>query len=375
MLFPQNNIHQLAHEPSDWMGQMKSFLALVVGSVMSLSLGTQIVAQTIIRITDAPFTASIWHTSSGKRDYAYVSQYLARARDGSTYVKTIDSDGRTMDIEIEDVPNNRSIHLIPRPPSYEYTLMPARGGKFSTETLDSYREKLLCLQNGAAKEAHDFTDMYGARHHPVVPSAKKQDDMTLFGRLDYLTYGDGKKESEEYWRSDLGLTFIQKVNVDSPSKGKSSSISTVIYLRLGDPDPNLFEIPAEYFPENDPLFIAKSVFIEDQTGEQEVRDGAVAMFKEWKHLIVAVSREKADLIAVFSKETRYNGGAAVTNIEMNIYRPDSKHPIFTTFPALGLDADRVEHQTDRWIAGHCVLDLANRIDNTRIGLISRPPVK
>jgi hypothetical protein len=354
---------------------MKPFLALVLAPALSLTLGTHIVAQTIIRITDAPFTASIWHTSGGERDYAYVSQYLARARNGSTYVKTIDSDGRTMDIEIEDVPNNRSIHLIPRPPSYEYTLTPARGGKFRTETTDSYREGLRCLQNGAAKEAHDFTDMYGARHHPTVPSAKKQGDMTLFGRLDSLIYSNGKKESDEYWRSDLGLTFIQKEIVDSPTEGKSSSISTVIDLRLGDPDPKLFEIPAEYFAENDPLFVAKSVFIEDQTGEQEVTDGAIAMFKEWKHLIVAASRGKADIVAVFSQATRYDRGPAVTSIEMNVYQPDSDHPVFTTFPALGPDAATVATQAHRWIAGHCVLDLANRIDNTRIGLMHARPAQ
>jgi hypothetical protein len=353
---------------------MKSFLAMAAVPVLSVILGTQLVAQTIIRITDAPFTASMSHTRDGGKPY--VSAYLARASNGSTYVAAMDSEGRKMHITIEDVPNNRTIQLTPQPPSYTYTLTPAPGGKFRTDTIDRFRELLQGLQNEAAKQP-DWIDGYGARHHPIVPGVRKQDGMTLFGRLDHLTYADGKKVEEEYWRSDLGITLIDKVNLDSPTEGKGDHVSTVTDLHLVEPDPKLFEISAEYFPENDPLFNAKSVFIDNQTGEEEVTDGAMAILKDWKRMAVVTSREKADLIAVFSKTTRYDLGPAVSTVEMNIYQPDSEHPIFTSRPVLRPDAAIIETtREDQRITRQCVLDLENRLDNTRIGLITlSPPIK
>lgn len=350
---------------------MKSFVAIVAAPILSLTPCVHLGAQTIERITGVPFTASISHSRDGER--AYISAYLARASNGSTYVKAMDSDGGTINITIEDVPNNRRIALVPRPPSYTYTLTPAPGGKFRTDSRDSYRELLQGLQNEAAKQT-EWIDGYGARHHPVVPGTKKQDGMTLFGRLDYLIYGNGKQETEENWRSDLGLTLIEKVNVDSPKEGKSSSISTVTDLHLIEPDPRLFEIPAEYFPDNDPLFNAKTVFIDNQTGEQEVADGAESIFKEWKRLAVTTSRVKADVIAVFTNTAVYDSGVAVSSVEMNILQPDSEYSIFTSRPVLSHDDATAEtRREDQMVARRCVLDLWNRLSNTRIGLITLPP--
>jgi len=349
---------------------MKFLMAMAAAPILSLTLSTQLGAQ-IALITGAPFTASILDTHDGKK--AYVS-YLARASNGSTYEARMDSDGRTMTVDIQDVPNNRYIGLRPQPPSYTYNITPPREGKFITQSIDRYREFLQAVQNKEAREAAskpEWVDMYGAHHHPVVPGAIKQDGMTLFGSLDYLTYADGKTVAEEHWRSDMGLFVSDKINEDSPTGGKSSRISKVTNLHLGEPDPKLFEIPVEYFPGNDPVLNAKSVFIDNQTGEQEVVDRAIARFNQWKRMVVTASKQEADIIAVFSKATTHDLGPAVSSIEMNIYQPGSEHPIFTTRPDLPSDAIGIEATLqDKWAAGQCVGDLWSRVTNTRIGQVA-----
>ena len=349
---------------------MKFFIAMAAAPLLSLTLSTQLGAQ-IDLITGAPFTATILTTHNGER--AYVS-YLARASNGSTYVKRMDTDGRTMTVSIQDVPNNRYIGLNPQPPSYTYNFASPSTGKFITQTIDRYREFLQAVQDSKAREAAskpEWVDRYGAHHHPVVLETKKQDEMTLFGSLDYLTYADGKKVMEEHWRSDLGLFVSDKENEDSPAEGKSSRISIVTDLHLGEPDPKLFEIPAEYLPGNDPVLNAKSVFIDNQTGEQEVADRAIAKFNQWKRMAVRASKQEADIIAVFSKATTHDLDPAASSIEMNIYQPGSEHPIFTTRPRLPSGAVGLETtQQDRWAAGECVADLWSRITNTRIGLVT-----
>jgi hypothetical protein len=350
---------------------MKFFMAMAVAPILSLTLSTQLEAQ-IALITEAPFTASILNTDDGEK--AYVGAYLARASNGSTYQARMDSDGRALTIEIQDVPNNRYIALHPLPPSYTYSITPPRGGKFITQSIDQYREFLQAVQNKEAREVAtkpEWVDMYGAHHHPVVLGAINQDGMTLFGRLDDLTYANGKTVAEEHWRSDLGLFVSDKINADSPTEGKSSRISKVTDLHLGEPDPKLFEIPAEYFSGNDPLLNAKSVFIDNETGEQEVEDRAIAWFNEWKRMAVKATKQEADIVAVFSKATTDDLGPAVSSIEMNIYQSVSEHPIFAIRPHLPSDIVGLETtRQDKWAAGRCVDDLRGRITNTRIGLIT-----
>jgi hypothetical protein len=90
------------------------------------------------------------------------------------------------------------------------------------------------------------------------------------------------------------------------------------------------------------------------------------------------SREEADMIAVFASTIRNHLGPAVPGVEMNIFQPNSDHPVFTSRPVPNPDAGATVNspRDDQWTARQYVLNLEGRIANTRIGLITlSPPIQ
>jgi hypothetical protein len=140
-----------------------------------------------------------------------------------------------------------------------------------------------------------------------------------------------------------------------------------------EPDPKLFEIPAEYL-HPDALLSAKTVFIENRTAFPEVVDGAQMAFNSWKRLAVADSKEAADLIAVFTTKIADDQRPPEYSIEMNVYQPNSEDPIFTSH--LGWNPNAVTRGNSmhpgKSTAQNCVIDLINRVQNTHIGLVDPP---
>jgi hypothetical protein len=357
---------------------MRPISVLVTAPILlNLCLSSQLGAQ-IIPLTNAPFTAARKSTTDGGLTSSTVE--LARSSNGSTYAAEKDKDGHTMRIYIEDVPNNRRIELFPRPPSYTYRLMDAPRGGFGADPIDSYRERLQKMQDSLVQN-HDHDTPTGDHVQWVLLGMKREDGMTLFGRRREETLATGEKRTTEWWESDMGLT-ISKI-ATRPGK---TYVWTVTDLKRVEPDPALFEIPQEYLPHHDPLLEAKTVFIENETGDPEVREVAEAAFNNWRRMTattsssnwkqksVTDSREKADIIAVFANSAKDNLGAADSGIEMRIYGPNSEQPIFTTHPTLTPEAQtrgtpsRFRRETVRG----CVTDLWDRIANTHIGLINSP---
>jgi hypothetical protein len=123
------------------------------------------------------------------------------------------------------------------------------------------------------------------------------------------------------------------------------------------------------------LLEAKTVFLENKTGDEEVKDAAEKAFNNWKHMTVVASNEKADIIAVFTNtERNADDIGPVPAIEMKIYAPTSEEPLFTHHPVFNPDfqlhGDPTRYNRD--IARGCVTALWNRIANTHIGLIESP---
>ena len=103
--------------------------------------------------------------------------------------------------------------------------------------------------------------------------------MTLFGHTDEFTSDTGDKRTTEVWDSDLGVAM--SVKTDSPAS-EHYRLAALTDLRRVEPNPKLFEIPAEYLPHPDALLDAKTVFIDNRTGNREVEDGAKEAFDGWK---------------------------------------------------------------------------------------------
>ena len=319
----------------------------LAAAALCLGLGSPLAAQQIVPFADAPFTATLSLTDNAGRTYP--SEEYARASNGSTYVALKAKDGHTVRITIDDVPNNRQIELMPQPPSYTYRLSPAPKCRCAAYSVDSYRETLQRAQQGFI-DRPDRDKPGGSHHHDVILGVRQQDGMTLFGHRDEITSQTGVKHVIEIWQSDLGLTYSNRRSGPDPGDIR---ISTITDLKRVEPDPKLFEIPAEYFPEHDPLMSAKTVFIENETGDPEVKDVAENHFNSWKHMpvppqlaqeaasqawrriTVVASKEKADIIAVFTNFERNDSDVAtiVPAIEMKIYTPNSEEPIFTHHPA------------------------------------------
>jgi hypothetical protein len=350
---------------------MRPISVLVTAPILlSLSLGAQLAAQ-IMHIANAPFTATVKYTTDGGLTYS--TEQLARASNGSTYIASKAKDGHPVWIHIEDVPNNRIIELSAQPPSYTYRFVEAPKGGFWIDSIDSYRERLQRFQDSWVQNP-DRDEPPGGRVHRIIFGTKQENGMTLFGETAEFTLENGEKRTEEKWESDLGLTVSRITDWHGETR-----VRTVTDVERVEPNPILFEIPKEYLPHNDPLLEAKTVFVENRTGDAKVKAAVERVFNNWKHMTITAmnnswkqisvtdTREKADLIAVFTKTTKTD---LDPGIEMRVYLPNSGEPLFTTHSNLAPPIN--PNLSDSYIATNCVDALWGRIANTRIGLIDTP---
>lgn len=350
---------------------MRPIAVLVTAPILLSLLGSQLAAQ-IAHITNAPFTAAAKDTEDGGITYSTVQ--LARARNGSTYVAWKGKDGQTRRASIEEVPNNRRIELSPQPPSYTYRVVEVRKGGFWTDSIDSYREKLQRFQDSYVQDP-DLEKPPGDHVHRVILGVKHENGMTLFGERAEFTLANGEKRTTEKWESDLGFDMSRITDWHGKTR-----VWTVTDVERVEPDSTLFEIPKEYLPHHDPLLEAKTVFVENRTGDEKVKEAAESSFNNWKHMTVTASsnswkqisvtnaREKADIIAVFTKTAKTD---LDPGIEMRVYVPNSEEPIFTSPSNIAPTSIHL-NLSDSYIARSCVDALWNRIANTRIGLIDSP---
>jgi hypothetical protein len=350
--------------------QMRLVPAFVAAAVfLSLNLSTQLHAQIPINhITDAPFTATWTETGHFGGKIKTETKQLARSSNGSTYMAEA-FNGRIFRIYIDDIPNSRSVTLFPSPPSYTYILSPAPEGRFRTWSIENNRETLQRMQEMYLQKPD--TEEPNGKYHRVVLGIKQEDGLTLFGHTYEFTSDTGDKRTTEVWDSDLGVAM--SVKTDSPAS-EHYSLAALTDLRRVEPNPKLFEIPAEYLPHPDALLDAKTVFIDNRTGNREVEDGAKEAFDGWKRMAVTNSRERADLIAVFTNTEAHEQVPPPAPIEMKIYRPGSEEPLFTSHLISNRNTAfrSVSSHDEKVTAKNCVASLENRVENTHIGLATAP---
>ena len=85
----------------------------------------------------------------------------------------------------------------------------------------------------------------------------------------------------------------------------------------------------------DEVLKAKSVFIANRTGNQDVADGADEEFKKWGRFSIVSSRKDADLVVILSRRMTVGGAPKDVRIVLVVTRPDSDDPIWQTPPATG----------------------------------------
>jgi hypothetical protein len=194
---------------------------------------------------------------------------------------------------------------------------------------------------------------------------KQQDGITFFGHKSEFTSTSGNKRTDEMWDSDFGI--VVSLKSIWPQEGKELS-RTVIDILRQEPDPKLFEIPAEYLPHPDALLDARTVFIVNQTGSADVMSGAEKAFTDWKRWAVVQSKESADLVATFTNADKQDEGGTVRGIQITINGPSSDSPAFQTTVSAKTSGTHPDHS----LAENCVARLRAQVDNTRYGPITPP---
>ena len=321
-----------------------------------------------VNITDAPFTATVVWTRDGQPN---ATEEFARASNGSTYDATKATDGHLVHITIVDVPNNRRIELMPSPPSYTYWLRET--GRVRTSTVEEYRTILQRLQDHFLQNPDRDKAEDGSHRHQIALGVREGNGMTLFGNREEINLASGEKRIVEAWQSDLGVaaTFAEKGTA-------TQTVRTLTNLRRVEPDPKLFEIPAEYLPHADPLLDGKKVFVDNETGIPEVKSSAAAGFNAfgtsrhpWK---VVDSMDEADIVAVFVNVVCTDD--LDPPFEMKIHVPRSDETLFVSHLRRNPDAKVQSYLAyEKSLSASCVGDLWNRVVNTRIGPVgSAAPV-
>jgi hypothetical protein len=337
---------------------MKKLLPSMSGSMVAMILAISATAQSIDRIKDTPLTATIAGTrtdSHGTRAFTY---QIARRSDGSTYVAE-SSNGRTYLITIQDIPSERTIQFfVPSPEShdYTYTVAPATRGSFSVISVEQNRVVLQRMQANFV-DMPDRMKPDGTTHHEEALPNRQDNGMTWYGNRDTSHAPDGAVRVAEIWRSDLGLSIM------NAHDDKGSSAMHLTSIRYEEPDPKLFEIPAEYLPGSDPLLNAKTIAIDNATGDPNVRAMATEQLRLFKRYQIEESQQKADLIATF-----LSASDTWIPVAMTVRTQNGTEPVFTCHLTHNpVDLRPVPANINGVTARSCVNDLENRVMNTHVG--------
>jgi hypothetical protein len=113
---------------------------------------------------------------------------------------------------------------------------------------------------------------------------------------------------------------------------------------------------AKHAPLPDAVMQAKTVYIVNQSGRQDIADSAYAEFSKWGRFSVAKTKESADIVAIFTSTQRLTQGTTHNGVEMSIYSPGSEDALYQTTPRPN------GFHSIGGIAKICVQDLEKRIN-------------
>jgi len=202
---------------------------------IALSVCTRTVnAQSVITVTDAPFSAT-WTTTTEKAGIATTTKTVAaRLSDGSVY-EAYFKDGIIDHIFIEDGPHEKWLEV--RPQTKQYHEMPVPHGHWITRTVEQHNAILKRWNKTYSRqttlEKKDMTSL----------GTKTVDGMTVYGHH-YVRSRDGVQTMDgDTWDSYLGLTYSSRVEI---SRDKRVDTTTLEELKHVEPDASLFVVPADY---------------------------------------------------------------------------------------------------------------------------------
>ncbi len=76
------------------------------------------------------------------------------------------------------------------------------------------------------------------------------------------------------------------------------------------------------------VFAAKSIYLENETGDQHVLDTASDQFKTWGRFAVAASKDDAAIVAVFRHHYGLDKFGNASFIEMDIFVKGNNEPVY-----------------------------------------------
>lgn len=126
----------------------------------------------------------------------------------------------------------------------------------------------------------------------------------------------------------------------------------------------LLTTPAFAFPKHAPLppevDLAKTVYIVNQTGDQNISDSAYEAFSKWGRFSVTTNKSKADLLVTFVRGNRMVDGTLMIRIEMLVSLSTSED----AFYQISDDGMGLHLQSTRGpiAAKNCVFDFKKRIE-------------
>jgi hypothetical protein len=201
-------------------------------------------AQIIRQLANEPFTATRTQTTTFPDKVSTTVGLIARRSDGSTYTEMRSPNGQTAQataghIIIIDVTKHRTIELYPTPHLYKLTEDPNL--KATVWPPEYATMALRDPQPAGTKREADNVEYTSL-------GTRDLQGITLIGTSTLMSsnYPDEKFRgySSEKWRSP-----VLDIDVESRTHQLNPEIigvTTFTGIHVGEPDPNLFEIPAGY---------------------------------------------------------------------------------------------------------------------------------
>jgi hypothetical protein len=134
-------------------------------------------------------------------------------------------------------------------------------------------------------------------------------------------------------RSAIGKTFVVVIMLCIPGLAASKEV-----------------------PLPDKVISAKSIFLDNQTGDHAVLDTATDEFTKWGRFAIAKSKDDADLLVVFTHKFGMDKLGNVSFIEMNIFVNGRSEPAFEAKNALKM-ITAPQHRTKA-----CIADFRKRLE-------------
>jgi hypothetical protein len=113
---------------------------------------------------------------------------------------------------------------------------------------------------------------------------------------------------------------------------------------------------AKHAPLSDVLIAAKTVYIVNETGDQDVTDGAYDGLTKWGRFTLVKSRTGADLVLVFKSYPRIVQGTTRNAVGMSVFAPSSEDALYEDIPRAKF------HLSYAGVSKDCIADFRKRLE-------------